>query len=132
MSADPLRPSVLVVDDNVASGDLLQEILSLEGYTARVARSGQDALTVTRDFVPEVILLDIGLPDTDGFTLARLLRTDARLAHTHLVALSGYAHSQTEEHAREKVFDQYLVKPVDIERLLSLLNSIHGRSAPQR
>jgi DNA-binding response OmpR family regulator len=124
------RSHVLVVDDNVASGDLLQEILSLEGYTVRVAHSGQSALSVAREFVPAIALLDVGLPDMDGFALARLFRADARLAQTRLVALSGYAHPETEEQAREKIFDQYLVKPVDIEQLLSLLNSIHQRSGP--
>jgi DNA-binding response OmpR family regulator len=121
VNVNPSQARVLIVDDNVASGDLLAEILSLEGYAVRVAHCAKDALIIAREFVPAIALLDIGLPDMDGFALARRFRADLRLSQTRLVALSGYAHSEAERHGQDKAFEQYLVKPVDVERLLSLL-----------
>jgi CheY-like chemotaxis protein len=115
---------VLVVDDHVASGDLLLEILSMEGYAVRVARCGRDAVAMAREFKPYIALLDVGLPDMNGFALARLLKADPQLQQIRLVALSGYAQAADAEHARLKSFDHYLVKPVDVEQLLSVLQSL--------
>ncbi len=114
----------MVVDDHVASGDLLAEILSMQGYAVRVAHCGQDAVATAREFKPQIALLDVGLPDMDGFALARLLKTDPQLQQIRLVALSGYAQSHGAECSREQSFDHYLVKPVDVEQLLSMLQSL--------
>ena len=115
---------VMVVDDHVASGDLLAEILGMEGYAVRVAHCGRDAVATAREFKPHIALLDVGLPDMDGFALARLLKADAQLQQIRLVALSGYAQSPDAEGGREDSFDHYLVKPVDVEQLLSVLHSL--------
>jgi CheY-like chemotaxis protein len=117
---------VMVVDDHVASGDLLLEILSMEGYAVRVARRGRDAVATAREFKPQIALLDVGLPDMDGFALARLLKADPdpELQQIRLVALSGYAQSADTKSSKEEGFDHYLVKPVDVEQLLSLLESL--------
>jgi CheY-like chemotaxis protein len=117
-------PRVMVVDDHVASGDLLVEILSMEGYAVRVAHSGRDAVLTAREFKPQIALLDVGLPDMDGFALAKLLRGDPGLEQIRLVALSGYAQSTEVERSREESFDHYLVKPVDVDQLLSVLQSL--------
>jgi len=114
----------MVVDDHVASGDLLVEILSMEGYAVRVARCGRDAVAMAREFKPQIALLDVGLPDMDGFALAKLLQADPELEQIRLVALSGYSQSADSWGSREGSFDHYLVKPVDVEQLLSLLQSL--------
>ena len=115
---------VMVVDDHVASGDLLREILSMEGYTVRVAHCGQDAVATARQFKPQIALLDVGLPDMNGFALARLLKADPQLQQIRLVALSGYAESGDGERPGEAGFDRYLVKPVDVEQLLAVLQGL--------
>jgi CheY-like chemotaxis protein len=115
---------VMVVDDHVASGDLLREILNMEGYTVRVAHCGLDAMATAREFRPQIALLDVGLPDMNGFALARLLKADPELQRIRLVALSGYARSAYADRVREEDFDHYLVKPVDVEQLLSVLQSL--------
>jgi CheY-like chemotaxis protein len=115
---------VMVVDDHVASGDLLLEILSMEGYAVRVAHCGQDAVVAAREFQPQIALLDVGLPDMNGYALARLLKTDPALHQIRLVALSGYAQSTDADGSRAESFDHYLLKPVDVEQLLSLLKSL--------
>ena len=117
-------PRVMVVDDHVASGDLLREILSMEGYVVRVAHCGQDAVAAAREFKPQIALLDVSLPDMNGYALASLLRADPALHQIRVVALSGYAQS-TEAHGfRGESFDHYLLKPVDVEQLLSVLESL--------
>jgi CheY-like chemotaxis protein len=115
---------VMIVDDHVASGDLLVEILSMEGYAVRVAHCARDAVATAREFKPQIALLDVGLPDMDGFALAKLIKADPELREIRLVALSGYAQPAGAERSREESFDHYLVKPVDVERLLSVLQSL--------
>ena len=115
---------VMVVDDHVASGDLLRELLTMEGYTVRVAHCGRDAVATAREFAPQIALLDVGLPDMDGFALAKLLKADPQLKQIRLVALSGYAQSADATCPRGEGFDYYLVKPVDVEQLLSVLQSL--------
>ena len=123
-TAPPTR--VLVVDDEVASGELLTEILTLEGFAVRVARSGNDALRLAREFIPSIALLDVGLPDMNGFALAKRFRSEPALAGVRLVAVSGYARPEAQGFV-EGLFDQYLVKPVDIEQLLSVLKRYSTR-----
>jgi CheY-like chemotaxis protein len=124
-----LPARVLIVDDNVASGELLTEILSLEGFVVRVARCARDALAVAREFAPGIALLDIGLPDMDGFALARLFKSDAYLAPIRLIALSGYARPEAQR-SDEGLFDRYLVKPADLDQLLSVLNGMRSGRSP--
>ncbi len=73
-TASATRPRILVVDDNEAAADLLAESLEMMGYTTRVAHDGPSALLIAAALMPEVALLDIGLPAMDGYELARLLR----------------------------------------------------------
>jgi CheY-like chemotaxis protein len=113
----------MVVDDHVASADLLREILRMEGYAVRVAYSGKEAVAAAREFKPEVAFLDVGLPDIDGFALARELKADPELGEIRLVALSGYAESTEAERSGNVGFDLYLVKPVDVNQLLTLLRT---------
>jgi len=117
-------PRIMVVDDHVASTDLLREILSMEGYVVRVAHCGEDAVAAAREFKPQIALLDVGLPDMNGYTLAGLLKADPALNQIRLVALSGYAQSVDTEGFEQESFDHYLLKPVDVAQLLSVLESL--------
>lgn len=112
---------VIVVDDHPASAEMLAEVLRMEGYGASVAHSGQEALVIARTFKPAIALLDIGLPDMNGFELARLFKAATDLQHIHLVALSGYAQSNDPNDSQSGAFEHYLIKPVEIEELLSVL-----------
>jgi CheY-like chemotaxis protein len=123
-NASGSSPRVMVVDDHVASGDLLREILSMEGYVVRVAHCGKDAVAAAREFQPQIALLDVGLPDMNGYALARLLKTDPALNPIRLVGLSGYAQSTDADGSRGESFDRYLLKPVDVEQLLFVLESL--------
>jgi CheY-like chemotaxis protein len=112
---------VLVVDDNHDSADALAMLVRLWKLDARVAYDGPSALEAVRDAVPDVVLLDIGLPGLDGYEVARRLRADPRLAGTRLVALTGYGTREDKERAAAAGFDAHLTKPVDPAALRALL-----------
>jgi CheY-like chemotaxis protein len=120
------RPSerrVLVVDDNRDAAESLAELLELWGSTVQVAFNGADALSAATGFHPEVVLLDIGLPDTDGYEVARRMRQRKDLQGVLLAAVTGYGQEDDRRRAREAGFDLHLTKPVDPEVLRDLLRS---------
>ena len=91
----------------------------MTGHTVQVASSGQDGLALARTFRPHIILCDIGLPDLDGYEVARALRRDVGLTKACLIAVTGYA--QDEVRAGEAGFNAYMLKPIDfavLERLI--------------
>jgi signal transduction histidine kinase/ActR/RegA family two-component response regulator len=117
---------VLVVDDNVDAAQALGELLRAAGHTVREAHDAMQALAVLDEFVPDVALLDIGLPGLSGYDLAAVLRGDPRLAGMALIALTGYGREPDRARAIAGGFDEHLVKPVGIDTLLAAI----ARSAP--
>jgi PAS domain S-box-containing protein len=120
-TAAALPQRVLVVDDNADAADTLAMLLSVRGYDVRVARDGPAALGAARDFHPELVLLDIGLPGMDGYAVARALRADQAYNPLRLVALTGYGREEDRRRSAEAGFDHHLVKPVAPEVLLGIL-----------
>ncbi|MFL6693296.1 MAG: ATP-binding protein, partial [Ramlibacter sp.] len=122
------RIQVLVVDDNIDAGDSLGEILSMLGADVRVARGGREALDIFAAFLPKVVLLDIGMPDMNGYEVARAIRSRFPERPATLVALTGWGQEDDRRRAREAGFNHHLVKPADIDKLEALLHSV-GRKA---
>ena len=120
---------VLIVDDNIDAAQTLVMVLEELGYEARSATDARSALALLDSFVPEVAVLDIGLPGMDGYELARRLRADARTASIRLMALTGYGSEADRQRALQAGFDEHLIKPVSIESLLSALNRWLGSTA---
>jgi CheY-like chemotaxis protein len=120
--APPRRPGsrILVVDDSIDSAETLGELLKIWGHDVRLAHDGPGAVAAARDYRPEVILLDIGLPGMDGFAVATQLRTEG-IGGRMLVALTGYGEQQDRDRARQVGFDHHLVKPIDPDTLQKLL-----------
>jgi CheY-like chemotaxis protein len=118
------------VDDHPASAEMLVEILTMEGYAAEVAHNAREALDIARSFGPALALLDIGLPDMDGFALARLFKSEAGLQQIRLVAVSGYGEARDSNASEKSCFDRYLTKPIDVEALLRLLAEL-SQAGPQ-
>jgi len=112
---------VLVVDDNDDAAQAIAVLLELEGHTVRTAATARQALAMFDEFIPDVAFLDIGLPDLNGYELARAIRTDPRAASTRLIALTGYGREPDRELAAQAGFDRHLVKPAEIEDLLAAL-----------
>ena len=113
---------VLIVEDNQQSAQLMGRLLSAVGPDKiELAYDGETALAVASAFKPDVIFLDIGLPDLDGFEVARRLRAQAEFSATLLVAVTGYGSEDDRRTSRDAGFDLHLVKPVAVEQLSSVL-----------
>ncbi|HET8539910.1 MAG TPA: ATP-binding protein [Anaeromyxobacter sp.] len=119
----PLSPArrVLVVEDNRDSAEMLRLVLELDGHEVEVAASAADAVARTRAFLPDVVLCDIGLPDRDGYEVARDIRALPELAGVRLVALTGHALPEDQRRASEAGFEAHLGKPVSPEELERVL-----------
>ena len=121
----PLRvPRVMVVDDNEDAADSLGMVLQVLGVEVAVARGGHEALERFGRFRPDMVLLDIGMPDIDGYEVARSLRSRDDGRAVTLVALTGWGQERDTQLAREAGFDHHLVKPVDIAVLQRLLADV--------
>ena len=116
-----LAQRVLVVEDNIDAAELLAEALRMSGCTVQVAHDGETGVAAALQFLPDLILLDIGLPRMDGYTVARTLR--ARLPATRMVALSGYGGDDFRARSKDAGFDAHLVKPVELDELLTLVRA---------
>ena len=108
---------ILIVDDNKDAAQSLAMLLSIQGHTTQVAYSGEEALQRAVDFQPDVGLLDIGLPEMNGYKLAQKLRALDRPNGLRLIALTGYGQADDRERALSAGFDHHLVKPVDLALL---------------
>src|SRR5262249_44729316 len=111
-AANPNAKRVLVIDDNVYAAEGIARLLRLDGHTVDVAYDGSGGFNAAVARRPDVILLDIGLPGLDGYTVARKLRA-AGLTGVKLVALTGYGKDDDRRRARAAGFDEYLVKPAE-------------------
>ena len=103
---------VLVVDDNADAADSLAMALRIDGHTVGTAYGARQALDQAEAFRPDVVLLDIGLPDMDGFEVARRLRSMRGFEAVRLVAVTGYGSAKASTQSRATGFDEYLVKPI--------------------
>jgi signal transduction histidine kinase len=113
-TAAPIRACrVLVVDDNADAAESLAMLLQISGHETRVVTEATQVVSASAEFMPQVAVLDIGLPGINGYELARLLRQQAGHAEVVLIALTGYGQNQDRKRAAEAGFDYHFVKPVD-------------------
>ena len=120
---------VLIVDDNQDSADSLTLYLQMIGHDARAAYDGQEAVEVAATFRPELILLDIGLPNLNGYEAARYIRAQAWGQSMALVALSGWGQQDAKRMSIEAGMNAHLVKPVDHVVLAELLSALPNSSS---
>jgi PAS domain S-box-containing protein len=120
----PGTRSLLLVDDNVDSAEVMGELLKAMGHEVQVAHNADGAMAAARAQRPDAIILDIGLPDIDGYQLARMIRADPLLAGTRLIAHTGYGSEQDRLKTAEAGFDFHLVKPADFNLLERTLNDL--------
>jgi PAS domain S-box-containing protein len=112
---------ILVVDDNVDAAESIAMILQLDGYNVRCAYDGLAVLAVAREFHPDVVILDIGLPGLSGYEVARQLRDQPDFQRTLLIAVTGYGQEADRRSSKEAGIDHHLTKPVDPSTLQNLL-----------
>jgi two-component system CheB/CheR fusion protein len=130
--AVPRGAMVMVVEDNPDSREMLCELLEVSGFKCRTAENGTAALALLDEIQPHVAILDVGLPEIDGFELARQIRAKPEHADTCLIALTGYGQPSDRAIGREAGFDAHLVKPVRVEQLLALLADMPGEPRRMR
>jgi CheY-like chemotaxis protein len=118
---------VLIVDDNEDAAALTAAVLRELGHDVRTAHTGAAGLDVQAAWPPDAAILDIGLPDMDGYELARRLRAQPENAAATLVALTGYGQNQDREEAQQAGFDHYLVKPADLNEVNEVLALAEAR-----
>lgn len=130
---DPVRAKVtsafkvLVVDDNQEAAQGLGKLLTLRGHDVTLAYGGTDALSAAKREEPNIILLDIGLPDMDGYEVARSLREDE--TDSALIALTGYGQEEDKQRAKNAGFDYHLTKPVGLAEIEAIFARIEGNAA---
>jgi two-component system CheB/CheR fusion protein len=112
---------VLVVEDNADIREMLRALLELDGYQVRTANDGLDGLAAIERDPPDAALIDIGLPELDGYEVARRVRAGVKDGELFLVALTGYGQATDREAALAAGFDEHLVKPLKASELTRLL-----------
>jgi signal transduction histidine kinase/DNA-binding response OmpR family regulator len=119
--AAPQRLRIVVIEDNRDAAESLRLLLEVMGHEVTVARTGPEGVQTAARCRPDVVVSDIGLPDLDGYGVARELRRRPETARTRLVALTGYGSEDDRRRSREAGFDFHLCKPADPQELMQLL-----------
>ena len=114
-----LKAQVLVVEDNARNMKLIRDLLEVDGYRALEATTGEDALLLAAEHVPDLVLMDVRLPGIDGFEALRRLRADERTASIPVLAVTAQAMHGERERFLAAGFDDYIAKPVDIASFLA-------------
>ena len=115
---------ILVVDDSYANARLLDVYLEPLHHEVRTASDGYEALREAASFAPDLLLLDLQLPEVDGFEVARLLKSDPRHKALRIIAVTGYSSPEHRQRAKEAGIDGYLVKPVQCADLNAAVASL--------
>ncbi|MES2581616.1 MAG: response regulator [Pseudomonadota bacterium] len=115
------RCRVLVVDDNHDSADSFAELLEIEGISAAVAHDGRAAVRFASEHRPDAVLMDIGMPELNGYDAARAIRAHFHGGGPKLIAMTGWGQRADQERARQAGFDFHFVKPLSVQRLLECL-----------
>jgi signal transduction histidine kinase len=116
---------ILVVDDNIDAATTLTMLLENQRHELRMASSGEEALRVVREFSPEIIFLDIGMPQMDGYQVARAIRALPSSGNPILVALTGWGGAKDRELSKAAGFNEHLTKPADLAAIESMLAKLH-------
>jgi CheY-like chemotaxis protein len=120
---------VLVVDDNVDLARSLASLLKASGHDVRTAHDGPRALEAAREFRPNAVLLDIGLPGMNGFEVAQRMRQEPILQNVVLVAMTGYGQETDRQRSQAAGFDHHLLKPADFALVQQVLATVRESPA---
>lgn len=115
----PLR--ILVVDDNVDAADSVAWLFRKQAHDVRTTHDGRSAIELATEFRPQVVVLDLGLPQVDGYEVSRRLRTLPETRDALIIAVSGYGQDEDRRRSRQAGFDHHFIKPVDFQTLLGIV-----------
>jgi CheY-like chemotaxis protein len=119
MTVEQLK--VLVADDNRAATEMLGTLFRLKGNPVQLAHDGEEALKMAEQFLPDVVLLDLGMPKLNGYDVCRCMREQPWGAKMIIIAITGWGREEDKERTREAGFDHHLVKPVMPLNLLQVI-----------
>lgn len=125
-----IMPRILVVDDNEMNRDILARRLSTRGFEVIVAEDAGQGIAKVRGESPDLVLMDMRLPDMDGWAAAKSIKADDATSKIPIIALTAHALDVEREAALEAGCDEYETKPVVMDRLLGKMNQLLNRSAP--
>ena len=117
---------ILIVEDKPASRELLRTVLERQGYEVTEAEDGEDALVKVRDYVPDLVLLDLQMPLRNGYDVLKEMRRDSRLVNVPVVAITANAMPEDREKVMAAGFNGYIPKPVALARLREEVSRILG------
>lgn len=118
------RASILIVEDHPTNLKLVADVLEMAGFSILASRDAEEAQTILKDTLPDLILMDIALPGMDGLALTRLLKSQERTKDLLIVALTSFAMKGDDLKAREAGCDGYITKPVDTRRLPQMVEDL--------
>jgi len=118
---------ILIVDDHPDTADAVGMLLEAIGHETMLARTGLEALDAVDRFVPDLVILDIGLPDLSGYEVARAIRARPLGASIHLVAATGWGTAEDRVRALAAGFDQHQLKPLDLRKLQAIIDGAMER-----
>lgn len=117
-------PKILIVEDNQENRDALSRRLERRGYSVIIAVDGRAGVTMAQEELPDMILMDLNLPDVDGWEATRLIKADAQTAAIPIIALTAHAIAGDEQRALQAGCNDYHSKPVEFARLLSQIEAL--------
>lgn len=126
-STDSTKRRILIADDNRDSADSLALLLGLHGNEVRTAYDGVETLDVASEFLPDVVLLDIGMPKLNGHEVAKRIREQPWGRSIALIAVTGWGQQEDRRRTSEVGFDHHLVKPIDPEALARMIAQLPAR-----
>jgi len=133
MPGTPIRNldvRILLVEDNEMNRNMLSRRLQRSGYSVVTAENGAQGLALARSEAPALVLMDITLPDMDGWEVTRMLRADASTRHLPIIALTARVLISDRAKAFEVGCDDYDTKPVDFSRLIEKIENLLGKAGP--
>ncbi|MEP1230441.1 MAG: response regulator [Litorimonas sp.] len=120
---------VLIVEDNELNMKLFADLLGAHGYETRETREGLKAISIARNFKPDLILMDIQLPEVSGLEVTKWIKDDAKLAHIPVVAVTAFAMKGDEKRIRDGGCEAYIAKPITVTTFLATVRKLVEQQA---
>ncbi|MGV6819769.1 MAG: response regulator [Parvularcula sp.] len=120
------KKTVLIVEDNELNMKLFHDLLDVQGYNVLTADNGNDAAALVHEFMPDLILMDIQLPEKSGLDVTRELKADEKTAHIPIIAVTAFAMKSDEQRIREGGCEDYLAKPISVPVFLDKVKRYLG------
>ncbi|MEK6743289.1 MAG: response regulator [Nitrospirota bacterium] len=126
-----MSAKILVADDSRQNRALLRDVLTHYGYEVIEAQDGAEAVRLTKERMPALVLMDVQMPVMDGIEAMKLLKADPKTRNIKIISLSAFAVDMDTEQFRNSGFDDYISKPIDIRKLPALIQKYLGEAAVQ-